>query len=113
MRGKKIVGLVLLIVGACAILFATYIDSQVAAGKVQLRNTQQGVDVGNSLFSTNKVTKQVGDPLTGVVQKKIDDGQVTVEQYERLSSGLKIGGGLSILAGIAVLIASFKKRRKN
>ena len=113
MRGKKILGLVLLVAGACCILFASYINGQVAAGKIQLSDAQDGVDVGNTLFSTNRVTQQVGKPVTGVVQNKIDAGQITVQQYERISMGLEVGGGISILAGIALLIASFKKRRKH
>jgi hypothetical protein len=113
MRGKRLLGLFFLIAGVSAILFATYINQQVAAGKIQLSDAQEGVDLGTKVFSYNKTTNDLSKPLSSPVQNKIDAGQMSVKQYEFISQALEIGGSLFIVVGITLMIVSYTKRRKN
>ena len=112
MRSRRILGIVLLVAGIAAILFATYIDNQVAEGRIQITEAQQKVDVGTSIFSLTPQTKQATAPITRSVQSRIDQGTLTANQYEILAHGFKIGGIIAAIAGILLIGSSYTRKNK-
>lgn len=110
MGTQKIVGIVLIVVGAVMLFFSNYIAEQVASGKLQIEEGQRKVDSANSLFSESKYTKPVGKMFTGSGQRRIDAGQAEVDKYESMSNNLKIGGIVLIVIGAGLLLFSRKRR---
>ncbi len=110
MKGQKILGIALIVIGAGLLLFSDYIATQVAEGKLKIERAQSQVDTTESLFSVSKYTKPVGKTFTGSAQKRIDAGQSQVDYYEGLSNNLKIGGIVLIVIGAALLFIGRKKK---
>jgi hypothetical protein len=111
MKSQKILGIALIIVGACMLFFSDYIAEQVSEGRMQIRSAQSQVDTADSLFSQSQYTKPIGKIFTGSAQKKIDAGRREADKYSELSQNLKIGGIILIIVGAAVLIFAKKKKR--
>lgn len=112
MRRKKTVGLVLMIVGAGLLVFSDYIARQVAMGQARIGSAQSQVDTVQSVFSQTEYTKPFGKALTGGAQKKIDAGQQKVDQYSALSSFLKVGGVVLIVAGGYLFFFPIKRKSR-
>lgn len=106
---RKIIGLVVIAVGAICLFFSDYIANQVAEGKLRIQRGQQSVNTINSLFSSSQYTEPFGKTFTGSAQRKIDRGQQEVAHYENLSNQLKVGG--IVLIGIGLVIFFVRKRR--
>lgn len=103
------VGLVIL--GIVCLFFSSYIRGQVEEGRGKISKAQSVVDKGNSLFSLNPVTKEVGKGITGSVQNKIDEGSKEADFYESMAMLLRIGGIVLIVAGAGLFIyRQYKKR---
>jgi hypothetical protein len=106
----RIAGIVIAIIGIALIGAGYYIKIRVEEGQEQIGNAQQKVDRGNSLFSQNPISKQIGQGVTGSAQKKIDKANAQVEEYSILSGRLQIIGIIAAVAGVA--LAVFGKKRK-
>ena len=70
MNGKRILGILILLCGIAMILGSVYIKQRVAEGKMQISSAQNKVNQGNSLFSLNPVSKEIGKGVTGSAQKR-------------------------------------------
>jgi len=112
MRSMRIFGFVIIIAGIAALLFANYINEQVAQGKVKIDRAEKTVDKTQGLFSGNPVSEGVGKGLTGGAQKKIDAGKDEVAKYEKISSLLQTGGVIAIIVGAGMVVVSFFGRKK-
>lgn len=112
MRGKRITGIVLLIVGIITYLLSDYIAQEVALGKEKIANAQKQVDTGNSLFSQSPYTEDAGKILTDRAQGKIDAGQAEVDKYEKISKTLHVGGIILAIVGAGFLIVSFRSKKR-
>lgn len=104
MRKKKILGIVLLVIGILLFGASLYIEAQVAEGKEQISSAQGTVDKGKALFSLDPLSQQVGKTITNPIQKKINEGQEEVLYYERLALWLKLAGIICFVTGVAVLV---------
>ncbi|MBS3904478.1 MAG: hypothetical protein KGZ39_04050 [Simkania sp.] len=105
MNFKKILGVVILIIGIGSICFSLYIKGRINEGKTQVSRAQKELDQGNSLFSLNPVSKEIGKEISGSVQKKINEGSEKIKEYEALAHWLLIGGiALIILGGGSLFI---------
>jgi hypothetical protein len=112
MNFKRVLGIIILIIGLVGLGFSYYITQQVNEGKIQVESAQSSVDKGNSLLSLNRVSKEVGQKvLTDPAQKKINEGQMTIAQYEKMASWLQIGGIIFIVLGLALIIFGRNRKR--
>jgi hypothetical protein len=112
MNKQRIVGIVLLLVGIAALFFSGYIYAQVEEGRGKISNVQSKVDVGNKLLSIDPTLKKIGEPLTGSVQKQIDEGAATAERYETIAHFTQLGGIALLISGAVVLILSFNRKNQ-
>ena len=112
MKAMRVFGIFVLLAGIAALLFSNYIMNQVNVGKGKIEKGQKAVDRGNQLFSLNPVAEQFGNQVTGSAQKKINEGQQQVEQYEELAGQLQTGGVVAIVVGAGCILASFFMKKK-
>lgn len=111
MSWKRILGFLVLIAGVGMMLVSNYILKQVGEGREKISDAESKVQQGESLFSLNPVSKQVGKGLTGSAKKKIAAGKEEVMKYEDLAGKLKIGG--LVAAGLGVLLVLLGGKRKS
>ncbi len=109
MNSKRTLGLLILICGIAMIVMAQYIKNRVEQGKEQISSAQKKVKQANSLFSLSPVTKEVGQGVTGSVQKKIDEGKEQVLHYMDFANWLQIGGIVLVILGPVVMFVGRKK----
>lgn len=110
MKGRSILGIAIIIIGAVMLLFSDYIAKQVAEGKLQIQSAQSQVNTVDTLFKKSDYTKPLGKVFTGSAQQKINEGQAQVDYYQNLSNKLKIGGIILIVVGAGLLFISRKKK---
>ena len=111
MGSKKLLGIIVL---ACVLVMvgaSFYIKARVAEGKEQIAAGQKKINTTNSLFSIVPGTKEVGDGLTSSGQRRINEGQQQVTEYEALANKLQMGGILLSIVGVAILLLWKDKRR--
>jgi len=110
----RIFGLIAFICGVGLFMVSVYIKGQVIAGRGQISDAQDKVDVGTSIFSLNKNTKPVGDEISSGANKKLDEKRSEANQYDTIANQTKIAGIVLMMAGgAAVAYALIKKRSKN
>ncbi len=114
MKRIRVVGIVLFIVGIVAICFASYINSQVAQGKVQVEQGEKKISAGKKLFSATPLTEQFGGIVTSGGEKKIARGKEQISHYESVATSLMTIGIILIIVGAGLFIWSYfdKKRFK-
>ena len=120
MIAKKILGVLIVLIGIAMLGGSYYIQNQVNEGKIQVASAQSKVDTGKALFSNIPVAKDVGvvgeigkgigKGLASSAQSKIDAGSEQIRHYEKMAFGLKMGGIALIIVGIAVVFIGRKKR---
>jgi drug/metabolite transporter (DMT)-like permease len=99
---KKILGMVVAVVGVIMVVFAEYIASQVAEGREQIEQGQGKVNTINKIFSVNPTSEQVGKQLTKPAQNKIDQGKRDVAHYASLAERLRVAGIVLMVGGGAL-----------
>lgn len=110
---RRIIGILLFLVGIALIAISMYINEQVSAGKLKIASAQEQVDQAQSLFSQNALTKPVGKGLTNSAQQKINAGEEEVSYYANMASHFKIGGIALIVLGVSTtLIGNYKRKKK-
>jgi hypothetical protein len=112
MIAKRIIGIVVFIIGVAMIIVSISIKKQTEAGKTQIAGAQKKVEQGNSLFSLSPVTKGIGQGVTGSAQKKINAGKEQVAQYETIAQWLLIGGIILCVVGAGIVFIGKKKIKK-
>ena len=114
MNIRRVSGIILLIIGIVMYFFANYIADQVTAGKEQISSAQSKVDAGNTLFSLNPYSKQIGKAVvTDPAQQQINEGKQQVSQYDQISHWLHTGGIVVMIIGAGLIIISFIGKRKH
>ncbi|MES2344619.1 MAG: hypothetical protein V4494_01585 [Chlamydiota bacterium] len=108
MNRKKILGVVLLVVGFAMYLFSVYIMNEVGEGRDKISTSQSVVDAGKGLFSENPF----GKAATDSAQEKLDEGSEEASAYEKLAHVLHIGGAILIVVGAGVFILGFINRNR-
>lgn len=114
MKLLRILGIILIVLGAGSFTMSVYIQSEVNQGRVKIRNAQETVDGAKGITKVTPFTKGFGDVLTDSAQKKIDAGRQDADKYQTMASWLK-GLGISFfIIGALMLFVSFfypKKRQ--
>jgi hypothetical protein len=112
MNKKRILGIILLVVGFAMYLFSNYIEGQVTEGRKKISSAQKTVDQSNSLFSHNPYSEEIGKGITGSAQKKINEGKNEANTYEQMATWLHVGGAILIVVGAGIFIMSFMKKNR-
>lgn len=107
MSTKRIIGIVLMVLGIASLFVSNYITEQVKEGNLKIARGQKSVDQGNKLFSMTPATKEIGKGVTGSAQRKIDSGREQVRDYEAIAQRLFIGGIIVIVLGAGTFAVSF------
>ncbi len=112
MNFKKIISIVLVVVGALMIGGAYYIKDQVAQGKIELSGAEKKLSRGKSLFSLNPISEEVGKQFTKSADRKIADAHDQIAYYSNLAENLQIGGIVLIVLGVGLFIFYGRRSRK-
>jgi len=94
---KRIIGIVILIVGIIFIVYANYQKGRIA-------DAEGNVETGKSFFSGSSVGSKVGDVVGGAVGGKISS-------YKGPVMMLMIGGIVLVVVGAGMALFCKKKRR--
>jgi hypothetical protein len=109
MRGKKILGIVLVIVGIGLFGFSLYLKQQIESGQIQVSDAQSRLDFGKKLLPSDPLSKGAGNVASSPFQSKIDAAVQQIKTYGSLATGTKLAGFVLILTGGAILLVSRKK----
>ena len=107
---KRILGIILIILGVTFLATSFYINSRVSSGREQIADAKDTVNKGKQLFALNPVTEEVGKGITASADRKIQEGSALADRYEMYAMWLQISGGLSIAFGLGLLFISRKKK---
>lgn len=105
------IGLIIFLLGIGQIGASMYIHSQVEEGKGKIQRAEKQVDQGESLFSLNPVSKEIGQGLTGSAHKKINEGKEEVAYYARVAHILQISGIIFFIVGLGTFFIGKPSKR--
>lgn len=111
MKTMKIVGIIALLSGIILFLVAGYISGQIAEGQGKISKGQTQVNQLREASSWNPYTKDVGGVFADSGQRKINAGKEEVVKYQKVVSGLRIGGTAAVILGGVLLIIGFLPRK--
>lgn len=106
---RRIIGIIILVIGIGLIGLSMYIQGRVEEGKGQISEAQRQVDTGTSLFNVHPITEEVGKELSRPAQKKINRARFEADQYAQMAHWLKIGGIVLIVIGVIAIIIPKKR----
>lgn len=109
MLSRRILGIIIVILGIALILSSFLIKSRVTEGKNQISEAQSQVNLGNNLFSLNPTSKEVSKGFMGSAQNKIDEATEKSNFYNSLALWFQIGGAVFIVLGSGIIFISRKK----
>ncbi len=109
MNGKRILGILCIIIGAAMLFGSNYIAEQVEEGKARVQSAESSVSTSSSILSLNPMTDQVGQAVSKSANKKIAKGKEDIAKYEALASKLQIAGVVLIVIGVGIVILGRKR----
>jgi uncharacterized membrane protein len=104
MNAKKILGIIVLVVGVVMLFVSSNIKKQVAEGTLKVSSAEKTVGQVNSIFSRSPGTKQLSQGVTRGAEKKIAAGKEQIAYYSKLADQLQIGGFVLVAAGILIFV---------
>ncbi len=113
MKKKRILSVILIVLGVGLFIIGSYISSEVAQGRKKISGAQRSVDQGKELTQISPFTKDIGDMAAGSVQGKIDEGSRTADNYELLANWLHGTGVVIFIAGIFLLVFTFVRKKSS
>ena len=113
MKNKKVLGIILIILGVGLYMFGNYIASEVAKGRSEISSGQETVDQVKKLTEFHPFTKEIGDMATDSAQKQIDEGKVKADKYQQLANWMHGGGIVVFIVGIGIFIFSFSRKKSS
>lgn len=111
MSFRKVIGIILIIAGACLVFTSVYINREVEMGKGKIARGEQQVEAGKQLFKIAPPTEPIGDVLTEGAQRKIDQGKMDVAKWEHYSGWFMYGGIGCLVVGFILLFIPNKRRK--
>ncbi len=110
MRTKRILGIIIIIIGISFIASSFYIKSRVTSGREQISQAEGTVRKGKQLFSLDPIAKEAGKVITDPIDKKLKEESAKADRYDTLATWFQIGGGIFIVIGAGLIFISRKKR---
>jgi len=104
-------GLVLCAIGVVSLGGSMYLKKQIAEGNLKISNAEHSVKQGQSLFSTNPISKEVGKGLFGSANKQISAGRDEIAYYTKVAQALQVGGIVFIIAGLGCIFVGRRDKR--
>lgn len=112
MTTRRIIGVLLMLGGAALLFISSTINTQVNEGWAKIQQGQSQVNTMDTLFSTNKYTKDAGKMVTQPAQKKINEGRAEATYYGEMAVMLRLAGiGMIIVGGIITIFPSRRRPR--
>ena len=112
----RIIGILVFVGGIAMMLVSNYIYEQIGEGNRKIENAERKMQTGQSVLKLNpfasETTDMITKPAMSSIQRKIDEGKATIEEYEILANRLKIGGIVAIIAGVIIFLLSFIKTKR-
>ena len=113
MNFKRVLGVLAIVIGIALVVFVIYGKSQIKQAKEEISSAKKKVGQGNELLSLNPLSKTIGRGITGGVQKKIAQGERTVEQYEMIFMWCQISAIILIVTGTGLIFFGRAQQKKN
>ena len=114
MKGKIILGCILICLSFALGAGSNYLGNQIGLGKVKVEKAQKNVDLGNQILSQNEYSKEIGGVFTDKVQKKIDKGNQDIQKYEAIYNYMRYSMWISGAFGcFLVIIGILNKKKKS
>lgn len=110
MNLKKIIAIIVFVVGLGMIGGSMYIKNQVEQGKLQVASAEEKLSQGKTLFSLNPVAKQIGEGISSAADRKIAGANRDIAYYSNLAQQLLVGGIVLVVIGAALFAFSFKTK---
>jgi hypothetical protein len=104
MNSKRILGIIVLVVGVVLLFVSSNIKKQVAEGTLKVSSAEKSVSQANSLFSLSPATKQLSQGAMKGAEKKIAAGKEQIAYYSKLADELQMGGFVLVIAGIVIFV---------
>src|SRR4051812_15770172 len=104
MNVKRIIGIIVLVIGVVLIFVSSNIKKQIAEGTLKVNAAEKTVGQANSLFSLSPVTKELSKGTISSANKKIAAGKQDIARYTKLADELQLGGFVLIGAGILIFV---------
>ncbi len=109
MRSKRVIGIVVGVVGIAMIFTAHCIRQQTDEGSVKVTRAQQKMDAANEALAKDKNAKQ-SRGATSSIQRNINEAKVQIQEYGSLATWLQVGGIIFVLGGVGTLFLTRKKK---
>ena len=110
MLKKRVLGIIVVILGVSLILSSFYIKSRVSSGRKKISEAKESVSKGKQLFSLNPLMEKVGKSEIDAAEKKIKEGSAKADRYEKIALWFNIGGGIFIVIGAGLILISIKRK---
>lgn len=113
MTGKRILGIVLVLIGVACLLFSNYINNQVGQGRGKIAKAQGQVNMAEGFMSLSPEAKQYGKGMTESAQGQINAGSATADMYAQRATMLQWGGiGLIVIGGLLLIFGGKKSSKR-
>ena len=112
MNVKRIIGIIVVIVGVVLLFVSANIKKQVAEGTLKVTKAEKSVSTANSLFSLSPTAKQLTQGSMKSAEKKIKAGKEDIAYYSKLADELQMGGFILIGAGILIVVLGGHTKKK-
>ena len=86
MLKKRILGIILAILGVSLLISSFYIKSQISSGREEISDAEKKLNIGKKLFSLNPITKEAGKDLSAPIERKIEAGSEKANRYEMIAT---------------------------
>jgi hypothetical protein len=107
---KKILGIIVVILGLVLLGVSFYITSQTKQGQKEVSQAQKKVEKGKSLFSVTPVTKEIGKGLGQIAQSKINKALEKIKKYNNIAFWFMVGGIILIVVGLGIIFINRRRR---
>ncbi len=111
MNVKKIIAIVVVVVGIVMVGGSMYINNQVEQGKMQVSSAERKVNRGKAIFSLSPATEGIGDQMAKSADRKISNAKGEISYYANMAQNLLIGGIVLIILGALLYVFALRSKK--